>query len=452
MSVFERAVESVFISDGLSVKDAVARYKERREHVLKRCRDITVLTGVNEALGEKNVWAQCDYPLYQDPSLLYLTGLNQSHVALVMNPFSKKQYLGLPKQDKNKEFWEGYVFSFHSSTLKECRDLLGVDDVFDVRYLKQFIHDEMMREKSNRCGLFWYETKGKDRAVRDSHWAFKASLKTYFKRKEKKVHLHNIQGIFESRLCLDKVDRDNLLTANKYSADIFKRCLALFSTYKTETELAGYVKGEIYKASPLGQSFPAIVASGKNAAVLHYHSNNQPLEPNGLVLIDFGLRYFAMPADISRTVPANGVFNPLQKLLYNCVLKTQQEVEKRVKAGVTVSELNDVCWSFLEQELDEKFISIGGHYSRPYKKVPHFVSHLIGHSVHDGDPYRYYRDVPLKEGMVISNEPGLYGEFDCEIDGVRYSEHCGIRIEDDLLVTESGCINLSASCPKTVVD
>ena len=87
---------------------------------------------------------------------------------------------------------------------------------------------------------------------------------------------------------------------------------------------------------------------------------------------------------------------------------------------------------------------------RHYKTRPHNIGHLIAHSVHDGDPFRHYSSEPLEIGMVLTNEPGLYGHFEMIIDDEFYSEDCGIRIEDQLLITDKGCQNLTKNCPKSI--
>ena len=216
--------------------------------------------------------------------------------------------------------------------------------------------------------------------------------------------------------------------------------------------MAAILKQKAYEASFLGESFAPIVAQGENACILHYNANNAALEKGNLLLLDFGCRAGSIPADISRTIPISGRFNPLQKLLYTIVLEAQALVEASCKEGVLIEDLNKKCWAHIETQLHEKITANGGVISRPYQDKPHNVSHLIGHMVHDGDPYRRYYKNPLKAGMVISNEPGLYGYFECRIDGHLYQEHCGIRIEDDLLVTARGCKNLSSDCPKSIED
>ena len=107
-------------------------------------------------------------------------------------------------------------------------------------------------------------------------------------------------------------------------------------------------------------------------------------------------------------------------------------------------------WNFIEKALDERFVQKGGKCRLLYDKRPHGVSHLIGEQIHEGDPFRVYMDKPLEYGMLISNEPGIYGYFEIELSGVRYAENVGIRIENDLLVTTDGCEDISAAIPREI--
>jgi Xaa-Pro aminopeptidase len=204
------------------------------------------------------------------------------------------------------------------------------------------------------------------------------------------------------------------------------------------------------RRSPFGLAFPSIIAGGRNATVLHYLKNDEPLDPKGLVLMDFGARWGTMHADITRVVPVSGRFNPLQALIYGIVLDAAKENQRNAKPGATIRELNDKVWAFLEDALERRFLSNGGKAKRAYTGKPHGVSHLMGEQEHDGDPHRIYQDHPLQPGWQISNEPGLYGHFVITLGGKRYAEWIGIRIEDDLLITKTGCRNLSGSIPREI--
>ena len=119
--------------------------------------------------------------------------------------------------------------------------------------------------------------------------------------------------------------------------------------------------------------------------------------------------------------------------------------------GVTIKELNEVCWGTINEWLDNDFKALGGMYKLKYNKQPHGVSHLMGEQEHDGDPFRMYLTQPMKEGWLISNEPGLYGIFKLKWKGKTYEQEIGIRIEDNLMIGKRGSKNLS-STPKTVAE
>ena len=452
MNPFKEAVKATFIHDGLSEAKALSRYKKRRDSLLDTCALITVINGVTQPASANNPWHMPDCPLYQNPEMLYLTGLNQSHVALLLNPFTKKQILFLPKTDEKKEFWEGHRFSVSVKTKKAGAAYLGVDQIKEYTTLPGYLADQLKKHQQTQCGLFYYQAKKTAEQIHDNHWQCKQGIEEALHKQGLSVATITVEPLLKTRLKLDGTDKKNSDHANKLSAKAFESLCKSILSYTTETQVAGHLKGELLKASYLGQSFPAIVASGKNASILHYQQNNQRLDPQGMLLLDFGCRYQSMSADISRTIPVNGRFNPLQACLYTIVLNAQKKVQSLVKPGVSIDELNTQCWAYIEEALKLEFFKKGGKAVRPYKKQPHNVSHLMGHMVHDGDPYRDYRTEPLQEGMLISNEPGLYGQFEWTCKGKKYSEHIGIRIEDNLFLTKTGCQNMSQSCPKEIQD
>ena len=257
---------------------------------------------------------------------------------------------------------------------------------------------------------------------------------------------------FDLRLPLDKYDISNTRKAQEITEEAFKETLKRFRNMNNECQVQGFIEGQMLMKSPYGLSFPSIVASGANATILHYMKNDDSFSKKEMVLIDFGVRWMTMHADISRTIPASGWFDPLQKMLYEIVLKAQLAVEKHARAGKTIVELNDLCWGSINSDLKNIFQKSGGSFKLKYNSRPHGVSHLMGEQEHDGDPFRNYGDEPMKPEWLISNEPGLYGAFCIKLKGKVYDEEIGIRIEDNLLITSNGCRNMSAGIPKTIRD
>ncbi len=180
--------------------------------------------------------------------------------------------------------------------------------------------------------------------------------------------------------------------------------------------------------------FFSIVASGQNGTILHYEANNCKVEEDALVLVDVGAKYNHYSADITRTFPASGRFTDRQKQLYNIVLEAQEAVIRAVKPGVPLMDLNGIvkqiyCEACKKIGLIQDEADISKYYM-------HGVSHFLGLDTHDVGG----RETVLKPGMVLTVEPGIYVE----------EEAIGIRIEDDVLVTEEGCEVLSCGIPKTV--
>lgn len=182
-------------------------------------------------------------------------------------------------------------------------------------------------------------------------------------------------------------------------------------------------------------AFDTIVASGKDATILHYVTNQKKLQENDLVLFDLGASVRHYCADISRTFPVSGQFTERQKTFYNIVLKAQEEVIKAIKPGVTLIQLNEIVRAVYKDEcVLANIIENSDQVDQVYY---HSVSHSLGMDTHD---VGMVEGAVLKPGMVITVEPGLYSE----------KEMIGVRIEDDVVVTETGSINLSSSILKTV--
>ena len=198
-------------------------------------------------------------------------------------------------------------------------------------------------------------------------------------------------------------------------------------------------------------AFPTIAAGGKNACCLHYVKNDEPLRDGQLILLDFGVRFGTLHSDISRTIPVNGKFNPLQKMLYEIVLDSATVYRRAVRPGVSLKEIGQIPWDYIMEELETRLVKgAQGTYELLYDRRPHGVSHFIGEQIHEGNPGSRSLDTVLRPGMLISCEPGLYGEFSGIFNGKRISAKIGIRIEDDLLITKTGSRNISSSIPKSV--
>lgn len=216
---------------------------------------------------------------------------------------------------------------------------------------------------------------------------------------------------------------------------------------KHETELLGYFIQKIMSEGSKSLAYDPIVASGKNALTLHYIKNNSPIHPKDLVLVDAGCEYQQYASDISRTFPANGKFSKDQQALYEACLDVQQSTIEQIVPGISLNKLHETAVLRLTQHLvDLKLIksSLDNAINQQsfQKFFPHRIGHTLGLDVHDIPPL----DQILRPGMVITIEPGIYvrtpGKF----------QNMGIRIEDNILITEYGHKNLTEKAAKSVKD
>ncbi len=415
-----------------------------------------VLTGVPYGPGAETLWTYAHSPTYQEPSIMYLTGVNQSSVLLLLDPDSSgsDEVLFVEKKNPLMEFWDGLRFGVGDpKSLAEVKRVTGIREVRDIEEFDQVFQERLRKRRKKEVGTFWLEdVAGKKNVKTDHNWAFKKRIERLVRKScGSKGRVANImKSHFELRLPLDKYDVANTLKAQRITGIAFRETLGEYRQFKNECQVQGHLEGRMLFRSSYGLSFPSIIASGPNATVLHYMKNDDNFASAEMVLMDFGVRWMTMHADISRTVPASGKFNPMQKLLYEIVLGAQLAVQKKARAGVTIQELNQVCWETLNGQLEKQFHARGGKSHLQYKVRPHGVSHLIGEQEHDGDPFRNYLSEPMQVGWLISNEPGLYGKFRIKIGRKTYEEQLGIRLEDNLLITDKGCRNLSVSVPKRV--
>ena len=442
----------VFLSPSGDVPPAEV-YASRRWSLLQKINSIGIFCGVPRDPGSEEVFFSTWTKFVQDPAFLFLTGINQAGCLLILNPFAKtpdeREILFLPPKDVSKEFWFGKRLGY-SDDLAEVKALTGFKTVLPASEFWNYLLTILKFQKTDFVYAFYLEflSEGKTKKISDDHNAlFAAELRKRLT--PLAVSLKTLaEPHFDLRVVLDPLRIENSRTAQLWTGNAFKETLSHLKTFKNERELGLFLDYQMQIQSDGDLAFPTIVAGGRNACCLHYVKKDEPLRPGDLVLLDFGVRSGTQHSDISRTIPVNGKFDPLQRLLYGLVLDAQKFHEREVKPGAFLLDLDRNVWNFIWDELQRRFVSKGGAFKLFYDKRPHGVSHLIGEQIHEGDPFRCYMAKPLQAGMLISNEPGLYGYFEIVIDGVRYAENIGIRIEDDLLLTPSGCENISKDIPR----
>jgi len=224
---------------------------------------------------------------------------------------------------------------------------------------------------------------------------------------------------------------------------------------KREYQIQAVLEYIFKKNGAYSDAYTSIVAGGNNANTLHYIKNNKKLKKDDLILIDAGCEYKYYASDITRTIPVNGKFNKHQKKVYKIVLNIQKKIIKKIRPGIKRSKLQKIAIKELTKGLIELKILNGNVKElikkESYKKYyPHGVGHWLGLDVHDASPYfnKANKEIRLKEGMVLTIEPGLYIDSKNRINK-KYAG-IGIRIEDNILVTKNGYKNLSKKIKKSV--
>ena len=433
----------VFISS--NQYDSKILYKKRRKAMLKELDSFCVFSGIPMDPGSEEAYVQTWNKMIQDPAFMYLTGINQAGCYLLLDPKTNEEILFVPPKDPFKEFWNGKRLGY----LDGDHDVARVTGIKDVRPVDELMDTVVVRAKKLPKGSYayaYYFEKFKD----DHNDRFKRQLLKALKGTG--ISLKSAAALhWQLRLPLEPERIKDAEVAQAVTNQAFRTVLSNLSSFKSERDLSLRLDYEMQRKSDGDLAFPTIAACGENACCLHYVKKDEPLKAGELLLLDFGIRIGSLHSDISRTIPVNGKFSLLQKLLYQIVLDAGFEYQKHVRPGVSLKEIGNVPWDYIMQELESRLVKgAKGSYKLLYDRRPHGVSHFIGEQIHEGEPGTRSLDTVLKPGMLISCEPGLYGEFKATIGGKTYREKIGIRIEDDLLITKNGFRNISVDIPKTV--
>ena len=239
----------------------------------------------------------------------------------------------------------------------------------------------------------------------------------------------------------EKLERDIILLkkAIQISAQGQKEVMKAIKPEMSEREVQGIHQLVYKKYGAAHEGYPSIVGAGDNACVLHYITNNKTDIKNQLILMDLGAEYNGYTADITRTIPVSGVFTAEQRELYKIVYDSQEAGISAAKKGASFKDISNACYNVVKEGLLKLGIIKKPEEFRRY--LPHGVTHHIGLDVHDPGLYEN-----LSPNMVITVEPGIYIPKDSPCDSKWWG--IGIRIEDDILITDNGNVNLSKDAPR----
>lgn len=384
-----------------------------------------------------------EYKFRQDSDYYYLTGLDESDGILILKN-SYKSIFVLPK-DKEKEIWTGIRIG-----KEKAKELLNLDESFDTTEWESKLDEILV----NQYTLYHFFGKNLVRDAKLIEWIHSLNQRS----REGKFGPRRIESpdfLHWMRMFKSPEEVDALRESARITALGHERLMRESKPGMYEYELEAILESEYLKHGAWGGGYGHIVASGKNATILHYTSNNCKLNDGELVLVDSGAEKGYYTADVTRNFPVGKKFSSEQRAVYEVVLKAQKEAVSNTKEGVefvaihnqavrTLVEglkdlglLRDSIDSILEQETFKKYYM-------------HRTSHYLGMDVHDvGTYYQNGFSKKLESGQVITIEPGLY--FDpTDLEIPEKFRGIGIRIEDDVLVQGSNPLNLTSMIPKEI--
>jgi Xaa-Pro aminopeptidase len=437
--------------------DLQTLYQQRRAHLAAAMRALSPAGGVAIIPTAPEVMRNrdSDYPYRHDSYFYYLTGFTEPESTLVLlaTPDQTRSVLLCREKNVEREIWDGFRLGPAAAP-----ESLGVD----VAHAITDIDTELPKLLAN-CAALFYATA--------SHSALDAQVRCWMDaiRAQNRAGVSAPRAAFdvnalldEMRLFKDAHEIALMRQAADISAAAHSRAMQATRAGKFEYEIEAELLHEFHRSGSPFPAYGSIVAGGANACVLHYRANDAQLRDGDLLLIDAGCEWGGYASDITRTFPVNGRFSAAQRELYEIVLAAQAAALDCVKPGAHWNDAHDAAVRVLAQGLLDTGLCQGSLdgvlESGDYKKFyMHRTGHWLGMDVHDVGEYREVASTAnekpwrvLQPGMVLTVEPGLYVRPG---DGVpeRYW-NIGIRIEDDVLVTEHGHEVLSKNAPKTVAD
>ena len=427
-----------------------AEYKIRRQKLSEFIKEgVLILPGNISYIRNHDV----EFDFRQNSDFWYLTGFNEPNTIMVLtfNP-SIEYILFVEPYDVNYHIWLG-----ERTGIEGAINNFKADKAYPINEINNIL-PEIIAEFSNiyyRNGTNFNVDSIINKYSNSNLRSVTGTRGNYNLRKKDVIEsTHIIDPIpFISQLRLYKSDNEIELIKNaiNISKTGFEHTLNILKPGINEYEIQTELEYQFRKNGSRYNAYPAIIASGKNACVLHYINNNSFLNDDEFILIDAGAEYENYASDITRTYMISNNINSLKKMIYDIVFDAQQKAINSVKPNTTLSKIHKIALEVLVQGLKDIKILKGSKEEiierNLYKEFyMHGTSHWLGLDVHDTCPYTLnQKDILLEPGMIFTVEPGLYFTNRSKYsDKNQILSGTGVRIEDDILVTENGHINLSS--------
>ena len=472
-------------------KDRIGELKERRERVAQSVgpQSFVILFSTEPRVYANDV----DYPYRQENNLYYLTNLKQKGATLVLLPGNTKlrEILFMPRRNPAAETWTGHMYS-----AEEANQLSGVREIWNMSEFDPFIKAIRNRQpyRPQPENIFMSDLP-KDMPLTNDHGytaLFDAAVKNEaglymlmpgqgdsreYKQEQKFAadwastasgySIKNAWPIFtQMRLAKSAMELRLLQHAIDISTEAHQRAWAAAGEAKWEYEVDAVMAYTFKLRNADNWGYPDIVGCGPNATTLHYIESQGAVKQGDLLLMDVGAEYDHYTADITRTFPVNGKFNPAQAAVYQIVYDAQEAVAKASKPGATLSDVNRAGTEVVKEGLFKLGLITDRNSMQHRLWFMHGTSHWLGMNVHDvGGPAKF---VP---GAVFTNEPGIYirpdaldqmpfgwkqEDWDAFKTAIRPAfekyKGMGVRIEDDMVITADGVRWMSEALPRKISD
>ncbi|MEC7078157.1 MAG: aminopeptidase P N-terminal domain-containing protein [Pseudomonadota bacterium] len=429
---------------------SLGEYQARRRQLMNAMEpgSIALIPGASMQRRNRDI----DYAFRQDSDLLYLCGFEEPDALLVLVPGRSQGEVILfcRERDPRAEQWDGGICGPERAV-----GGFAVDDAFPITDVDDILPG--LLEGRRRI----YQTMGEYPAFDQKLLSYVATIRG----REaggaippgEFVSLKHL--LHEQRLIKSDAEIQLMQKAADISAGAHIRAMQCCTAQLTEGQLEAELLYEFMRNGARHSAYPSIIGSGNNGCVLHYTNNDAPLQDGNLVLIDAGCEYQHYAADITRTFPVSGLFSPPQRALYNIVLAANEAAIAQCRPGTPFNAPHEAAVAVMVEGLIRLGLLQGtvadNVEAETYLQYcPHKSCHWLGLDVHDVGDYRLAEQWrPLQPGMVLTVEPGIYVAQDSpKSEVIEPYLGNGIRIEDDVLITDNGCQVLSRGVPKAAAE
>lgn len=422
-----------------------AVYKQRRDRLFEMMNDgVAVLATARQQMRSNDT----EHPFRQESNFYYLCGFEEDNSALVFVKSGDiaKVLLFVQPKDETMELWTG-----KRTGVDAAKERFDVDEVHSIDAFENVVREELKNKKRLYFDLFSDDPK-------------------YEVLRQQCRHLvHDRSSIVSPRTFIDisEMVQKMRLIKDEHEIALIKEALAITKEAHHaamrsahpgvhEFTLQADIEHVFRQRGAHSNAYMTIVAGGNNANTLHYINNSDVFGAEDLVLIDAGCEYKMYASDITRTFPVSGTYTRPQREVYEMVLDVQLRIIEMIRPGVTKKELQQMSELWLTEGMVKLGILKGEvdaliEAKKHKQYYPHGIGHWLGIDVHDPCPYvdENGEEIRFAPGMIMTIEPGIYIRAD-DMDVSETYRGIGIRIEDDILVTQEGCENLSAAIAKSV--